>query len=222
MGNHCFFNVDAFQMKRQITILLILLRQLCFGQENCKQAEKTAINDFKKGNYVFHSLEFQPIENTYLYVLKEDYNIQWRFTVQDSLNYYDCYDSTQAVFLKEKHGNDFLDKARAKADSLEKTENWRKDPEFADGKAGMYKFIIDRLKIEPGDLGDMPSTKVYVQFSITKTGTVEDVDVIKGISDKIDNRLIQIFKEMPEWTPAYLYGKPIRQKCTYPIILDFK
>jgi hypothetical protein len=210
-------------MKLQIAvILLILSRQLIFGQSDCNKAKVNALKDFEEGNYIFHSLEFQPTESTYLFLLNEDYNIQWRFTDQDSLDYYDCYDSAMTLNLKEKYGHDFLKKATAKADSLERTENWRKEPEFPGGNTAMFKFIMSRLTIEQGDFGERIQTKIFISFAITEKGALEDIRVLKGISEKVDSKVVQIFNEMPTWIPAYLYGKPIRKSYSLPIQLEFK
>jgi len=210
-------------MKRQIsTILLIFIGLKSFGQVDCEKAELRALNDYKEGKYHFHSLEFQPTESTYLYVLREDYNVQWRFIDQDSLDYYSCYDSTLTDFLKNKYGQNFLEKATAKSDSLEKTNNWRSEPEFPGGKIALFQFINNRLKIEAGDLGDRIQTKIFIHFTIKENGKLEDIIVLRGISDKVDKKVVQIFKEMPHWKPAYLYGKPVRQQYTYPIQLEFK
>jgi hypothetical protein len=210
-------------MKRKVvTILLILLELTTFAQIDYNTAEFKARKDFKEGNYFFHSSEFLPTENTYLFVLREDYNVQWRFIDQDSLDYYDYYDSTMTDLLKQKYGQDFLKKATTKADSLESTDNWRSEPEFPGGKIALFQFIHDRLKIETGDLGDGIRTKILIQFTIKENGKLEDTKVMRGISEKVDNKVVQIFEEMPNWKPAYLYGKPIRQRYTYPINIELE
>ncbi len=210
-------------MKRQISIILLVFSVLtAFGQSECDKADLKAKQDFKEGNYLFHSLEFHPTENTFLFVLREEYDVQWRFIGQDSLNYYNCYDSTLTDLLKKKYGADFLKKATAKADSLENTDNWRSEPEFPGGKSAMFKFINNRLKIEDGDLGDRIQTKIFIQFTIMEDGEISDIKIMRGISEKVDNKVVQIFEEMPNWKPAYLYGKPTRQRYTYPINIELK
>ncbi|WP_186754214.1 energy transducer TonB [Echinicola salinicaeni] len=210
-------------MKRNISIIVLIFAGLtAFGQSECKKAEVKAKKDYKEGNYFFHSLEFLPTENTYLFVLREEYNVQWRFIDQDSLNYYNCYDSTLTDLLKKKYGVDFLKKATAKADSLENTDNWRIEPEFPGGTIAMLKFINDRLKIEGEDLGDRIQTKIFIQFAIMEDGEISDIKIMRGISEKVDSKVVQIFEEMPNWKPAYLYGKPIKQRYTYPINIELK
>lgn len=210
---------------RQLTFIFTLIVSTTFttcGQTDCYKAKLNAQTDFEKGNYLFHSLEFQPTENTYLFLLSKDYNIQWRFIDQDSLDYYDCYDSALTVNLKKKYGDDFLNNARTKADSLERTENWRKEPEFPGGNAAMFKFIKERLIIEESDLGERIQIKIFISFTINEQGKLEDIKVMKGISEKVDNKVVQIFKEMPNWSPAYLYGKPTRMRYSVPIKLEYK
>lgn len=210
---------------RQLTFIFTLIVSTTFttcGQTDCYKAKLNAQTDFEKGNYLFHSLEFQPTENTYLFLLSKDYNIQWRFIDQDSLDYYDCYDSALTVNLKKKYGDDFLNNTRTKADSLERTENWRKEPEFPGGNAAMFKFIKERLKIEESDLGERIQIKIFISFTINEQGKLEDIKVMKGISEKVDNKVVQIFKEMPNWSPAYLYGKPTRMRYSVPIKLEYK
>lgn len=215
----------AFKMKGQlriITFLLILFGKVSFAQTICDKAIIKAQTDFNGGNYCFHSLEFQPTDNTYLFVLRQDYDIQWLFTEEDSLSYYNCYDSTMIYYLNKKFGNNFLKIASTKADSLEKTDNWRKEPEYPSGNFTMLQFINDRLIIKQGDLGERRQVKIYVKFIITESGKLEDIEVIRGVNKQIDSKILQIFKEMPKWTPAYLYGKPIRRLYTYPIKLEIK
>lgn len=209
----------------QLTLIFTFIVATTFtacGQTDCNKANLNAQSDFENGNYLFHSLEFQPTENTYLFVLREDYNVQWRFIDQDSLDYYDCYDSALTLNLQKKFGDDFLNNAKTKADSLESTENWRKEPEFPGGNSALFKFILDRLIIEQAGLGESIQTKIFISFTITEKGELEDIKVLKGISEKVDNKVVHIFNEMPNWIPAYLYGKPTRMRYSMPIQLEYK
>jgi hypothetical protein len=79
-------------MKTKILIILILILTFSFvnAQTDCKKAIENAKVDFKKSDFSFHSTEILPVENTYHYVLKKYYKINWYFT--DSLDYYAFYD----------------------------------------------------------------------------------------------------------------------------------
>ena len=200
-------------------LLLILNFSYANAQTDCQKANECAKMDFKKSDFSFHSVEMLPVENTYFYVLKKYYNINWYFT--DSLDYYACYDSVMIDLLKVKYGADFLKRAQAKADSLENTENWRKDAEFPGGQIEMLKFISTRL-LNTDLINDDIKTKRYVEIEIDSTGEVTNVLIRRGINEKFDKEVISIINQMPKWKPAYLYGKPIRQKYVFPINVDYE
>ena len=93
--------------------------------------------------------------------------------------------------------------------------------EFPGGGSKLLKFIAERLTVAPTDFTSGISTKVTVSFVVTKTGELEEVDIVKGISPAVDAKIVQIFEQMPAWRPAYENGKPIRKKVIYPLILEF-
>ncbi|NME71246.1 energy transducer TonB [Flammeovirga aprica] len=107
----------------------------------------------------------------------------------------------------------------AKADSLENLEQWKSDPEFPGGPTALSKFLNDHIEIDGEDLGDQRQKKVFVMFTITENGNIEDVMVLKGISEKMDKKIKEIFQIMPLWKPAYLYGKPVRSRYSYPLLI---
>ena len=204
----------------QLLILsLFLTFRLTFAQTDCQKASEKAKSDFLNSDYSFHSEELLPVENTYFYVLSQDYNISWRFV--DSLDFYACYDSTMIELLKGKYGVDFLERAHAKVDSLENSENWRRDPEFPGGQVEMFKFISVRLPSSDLKSNDI-KTKLYVEIEIDSTGKVINTVIRRGINKSFDKNVISIFNQMPKWTPAYLFGKPVRRKYGIPINIDYE
>ena len=213
--------VSMHKMKTSIlTVLFITLTSsLIKSQTDCQNAIKKAIEDFNNSEYSFHSEEVLPVENTYFYVLEKFYNIKWYLT--DSLNYYDCYDSMMSKLLKGKYGNQFLEHARELADSLDNTENWIAYAKFPGGDSELVKFIMTRLTLDSIYFADI-KTKIFVQFDIDTTGKVVNPIVRRGINKEIDDKVISIINQLPDWTPGFLYGKPIRQTYTIPINIDFK
>jgi len=208
-------------MKTVILIILALLINLSssFSQTLREKAIRNAKNDFAKSEYSFHSLEFLPVENTYTYVLGKYYNIEWYFT--DSLDYYNCYDSVMIKLLKDKYGLGFLDKAKAIADSLDQTENWKRDASYPGGQKELFKFIYSNLSIDSINLETI-KTRIILQIEIDSTGKVIKPKIMRGINKQIDSRVIEVAKKMPNWQPAYLYGKRIRQHFTIPIHIEIE
>jgi len=63
---------------------------------------------------------------------------------------------------------------------------------------------------------------VYVQFSITKDGSVTDVEIIRSVPSGpgLDKEAIRIISTMPKWKPGRLDGEPVQM--SYNIPLDFE
>lgn len=126
------------------------------------------------------------------------------------------------IKLKYKYGSDFLEKARILADSLEHTENWISNAEYHGGQQELMKYILTRLKIDSTDLADGIKTKLYVELEIDSTGKAMNPIIRRGIGERTDKNMIELINKMPNWKPAYLYGKPIRQKYIIPLNLDYQ
>jgi hypothetical protein len=206
-------------MKKKIFVILIFILtiNLTYAQTDCHKAKVQAKLDFHKSNYSFHSEEMFPVEQTYFYVLSQYYKINWYFT--DSLAFYKCYDSEMTELLKKKYGKDFLNRALVLTDSLDKTVNWKKDAEFPGGQEALSKYITTKLK-QVGIKKDDFKTKVYVEFEITSSGKVTKTVIMRGTNTEIDQKVTTIINQMPYWCPAYLYGKPIKQRYTMPIKIE--
>lgn len=202
-------------------LIIILSFSYVNAQTDCQKAGESAKADFKKSDFSLHSEEMLPVENTYFYVLKKYYNINWYFT--DSLDHYACFDSVMIDLLKVKYGADFLQRARIITDSLDNTKNWKRDVQFPGGTNELFKFSSSRLIGETFKMDSLKAkARLFVQFEIDSTGKVNNPRIMRGINQEIDRKVIEIIKLLPNWEPAYLYGKPIRQLYTIPINIGYK
>jgi len=206
-------------MKAILTILVLIMTiSLTFSQSDCQRAIERAEKDFNNSNFAFHSGEFLISEkNSFLYVLREFFKINWYFT--DSLSYYNCYDSIMTVNLKKKFGDNFLIKAQFLADSLDSSKYWTKDAMFPGGEDSLFKFIEYKLLDLKINLDSIKS-RMYIEIEIDSTGKVKNPIIRRGINNEIDKKVLLIFTQMPDWEPAYLLGKPIRQFWNIPITVD--
>lgn len=188
---------------------------------DCDFAIENAERNFKANHFTLHSNAFSG-NCSYCAVLGQNYNINWRFT-NDLFphQYYRDYDSIMTKLLKNKYGDQFLDRARELADSLDNTENWITQAKFPGGDSELLKFIMSRLTIDCVQSDDI-KTKIFVQFDIDTAGKVINPIVRRGINKEIDDKVVSIINQLPDWIPGYLYGKPIRITYTMPIIIDFK
>jgi protein TonB len=91
------------------------------------------------------------------------------------------------------------------------------DPAFPGGEAAMVQFIqknvvYPELSREMGEQGT-----VYVQFVVNSDGSIQDVVVLKGVSDQLNKEAVRVVKKMPNWSPGEQAGKKVRVRYQIPI-----
>ncbi len=90
-------------------------------------------------------------------------------------------------------------------------------PEFPGGLAKMYEFIqknirYPRMEKEAGIQG-----RVIVTFVVEKDGSITDVQVLKGVTEGLNNEAMRVVKAMPRWKPGKQRGRPVRVRVNLPI-----
>lgn len=91
------------------------------------------------------------------------------------------------------------------------------EPTFPGGEGAMMTWIQEhieypQLAVEMGEQGI-----VYVQFVVNKDGSIEQVKIMRGVSDALDDEAKRVVRRMPKWTPGEQAGKKVRVRYTLPI-----
>lgn len=91
------------------------------------------------------------------------------------------------------------------------------EPGFPGGEGAMMQWIQENIEypqiaVEMGEQGI-----VYVQFVVNKDGSIEQVKIMRGVSDALDDEAKRVVKKMPKWTPGEQAGKKVRCRFTLPI-----
>lgn len=64
--------------------------------------------------------------------------------------------------------------------------------------------------------------KVMVSFTITESGKVDNVKVVKGVHPLLDAEAVRVISRSPKWTPAQKLGSPIAITYTFPVIFQVR
>ena len=64
--------------------------------------------------------------------------------------------------------------------------------------------------------------RVLVQFQINKDGSVSDINLLEGVCESIDNEVIRVVSESPDWTPGYVDGKPVNVTYAFPVLFQLR
>lgn len=93
-------------------------------------------------------------------------------------------------------------------------------PEFPGGEAAMYKWLGDHISYPAQASEEGVQGRVVVQFDISKTGSIENVKVVRGRHPALDREAMRLVKAMPNWQPGRNNGQPV--KVTYTLPVTFK
>lgn len=89
-------------------------------------------------------------------------------------------------------------------------------PEFPGGMPEMVKYLLENM-IYPEEMKENGiEGRIFVQFVVTKTGSVEDITIARGI-DGLNREAIRLVKQMPNWKPGINNGKEVNVKMIIPI-----
>lgn len=92
-----------------------------------------------------------------------------------------------------------------------------KMPEFPGGELGLRKYIAMNVKYPQEAREKGIEGKVYVRFTITKTGNVADVQIAHGVDSILDNEAIRVINTLPKWQAAESNGQKVSVYYTVPI-----
>jgi TonB family protein len=86
-------------------------------------------------------------------------------------------------------------------------------PEFPGGEKEMENFIRQNLKPV------CTAGRVYVDFYIDTTGTVQEARVLRGLSPECDKEALRLIQSMPKWKPGRQNGRAVN--VYHPLPVDF-
>lgn len=93
-------------------------------------------------------------------------------------------------------------------------------PAFPGGNNWMSVWISATMKYPKGAIKDKITGLVYVNFVVSRTGKVRNVQVRKPVHPLLDAEAIRVISNMPDWKPGKQDGKPV--DVDYMVPVDFK
>lgn len=81
----------------------------------------------------------------------------------------------------------------------------------------LYEYIAANLKYPQEARMKGIEGKVFVEFTVNKDGTLQDIQAVKGIGAGCDTEAVRVLNGSPKWIPASQRGKAVRQRMVLPI-----
>jgi len=90
-------------------------------------------------------------------------------------------------------------------------------PKFHGGNQEMFSFLAKNMRYPPKAKENNIQGKVYTHFTISKTGKIEQLEIIKAVHPILDNEALRVVRAMPDWTPAELDGEVVSVSYNLPL-----
>lgn len=58
---------------------------------------------------------------------------------------------------------------------------------------------------------------MVVQFIVERDGSISNPKIVRSIHPMLDEEAIRVVKNMPNWNPGIINGKPVRVRYYIPI-----
>ncbi|MCA1750281.1 MAG: M56 family metallopeptidase [Flavobacteriales bacterium] len=99
-------------------------------------------------------------------------------------------------------------------------------PEYPGGESELMAFLGENIKYPAGAKADGEEGTVFITFTITADGLVENPKALGSDKGRIDQRLeteaLKVIGSMPQWTPGQQDGKNVAVRYNLPVRFKLK
>ena len=94
-------------------------------------------------------------------------------------------------------------------------------PTFNGGDANQFsRWVNQQLEYPENCKKEGISGRVTLSFTVSETGKVTDVKVLRGVHKDLDNEAVRVVSSSPDWTPGSVGGKAVAIKYTFPVLFQ--
>lgn len=86
------------------------------------------------------------------------------------------------------------------------------------GMAAFYKYVGEKMKYPSQARRMGVEGRVFCKFTVNRDGSIQDVQVIRGIGAGCDEEAIRVIQSAPAWKPGKQRGKAVRSSFNLAII----
>lgn len=96
-------------------------------------------------------------------------------------------------------------------------EKVEQQAEFPGGPGAWGRFLQKTLKYPSRAQRANVGGRVFVSFIINTDGSIQEIQVVKGVGFGCDEEAIRVIEAMPRWIPGRQSGRAVRSRFTQPI-----
>jgi TonB family protein len=95
-------------------------------------------------------------------------------------------------------------------------------PKFPGGEKNLFKFLRDNIKYPVLARENGIQGRVYITFIVEKDGTINGIEIIRGVDESLDEESLRVVRLMPPWSQGMQDGNPVRVRYNLPIAFVMK
>ena len=95
-------------------------------------------------------------------------------------------------------------------------------PEFPGGEQAMISYLRKNLKYSRVAADNGIEGTVFVRFVVTRTGSIDQVTIVKSSSGALNANSIEVIQNMPTWKPGMINGKAVSVYFMIPLKFELK
>jgi TonB family protein len=90
-------------------------------------------------------------------------------------------------------------------------------PEFPGGESSLRKYIANSIIYPEVAVRKGIQGKVYVTFVVTKSGSIANARIARGVDPDLDREALRVVNGLPKWMPGKQRGQAVNVSYTVPI-----
>jgi TonB family protein len=90
-------------------------------------------------------------------------------------------------------------------------------PEYPGGLEAMMKFLSESIVYPDEAKAKGIQGRVICNFVVMKDGSIDDVNVVRGVDPLLDAEAVRVLKSMPAWKPGKQRGQAVNVRYTLPL-----
>lgn len=95
-------------------------------------------------------------------------------------------------------------------------------PSFPGGQGALMQWLRDNIKYPVIAAENGIEGRVIVQFVVSKSGSISNVNVVRGVDPSLDKEAVRVVSNMPNWTPGKQNGTTVNVRYTLPVTFKLK
>lgn len=96
-------------------------------------------------------------------------------------------------------------------------DDWETRPSFPGGLKQFYKYLAKNIHYPTNAVKNKIQGKVYLNFTVEKDGSVDNIKVVRGLSKDLNAEAIRVLKNSPKWNPGTHHDKPVPFIYSIPV-----